>query len=53
MPVLKLGFVGIRSDRLHEIVALFRDVIGVPVTSSLSDLIEQNLSGDDRRRSAL
>ncbi len=32
MTVLKVGFVEIRSDRLDETVALFRDVIGVPVT---------------------
>jgi hypothetical protein len=31
MAVLKVGFVGIRSDRLDETVALFRDVMGVPV----------------------
>ena len=33
MTVLKVGFVDIRSDLLDETVALFRDVIGVPVTS--------------------
>jgi hypothetical protein len=30
MTVLKVGFVGIRSDRLDETAALFRDVIGLP-----------------------
>jgi hypothetical protein len=38
MTVLKVGFVGIRSDRLAETVALFRDVIGVPVTRQTDDL---------------
>jgi len=31
MTVLKVDFVGIRSDRLDETVALFRDVLGVSV----------------------
>jgi hypothetical protein len=39
MTVLKVGFVGIRSDRLDETVALFRDVIGVPVTRRTDDLV--------------
>jgi len=39
MTVLKVGFVGIRSDRLDETVALFRDVIGVPVTRETDDLV--------------
>jgi catechol 2,3-dioxygenase-like lactoylglutathione lyase family enzyme len=39
MTVLKVGFVGIRSDRLDETVALFRDVIGVPVTRQTDDLV--------------
>jgi len=32
MTVRGVGFVGMRSDRLAETVALFRDVIGVPVS---------------------
>ena len=39
MTVLKVGFVGIRSDRLDETVALFRDVIGVPVTRETDNLV--------------
>ena len=39
MTILKIGFVGIRSDRLQETVALFRDVIGVPVTRQTNDLV--------------
>ena len=39
MTVLKVGFVGIRSDRLDETVALFRDVMGVPVTRQADDLV--------------
>ena len=44
MTVLKVGFVGIRSDRLHETVALFRDVIGVPVTRQTDDLVGFSLA---------
>jgi hypothetical protein len=39
MTALKVSFVGIRSDRLHDTVALFRDVIGVPVTRQTDDLV--------------
>ena len=39
MTVLKVGFVGIRSDRLDETVALFRDIIGVPVTRQTDDQV--------------
>lgn len=39
MTVLKVGFVGIRSDRLDETVALFRDVLGVSITRHTSDLV--------------
>ena len=39
MTVLKVGFVGIRSERLQETVALFRDVIGMPVTRQTNDLV--------------
>jgi hypothetical protein len=39
MTVLNVGFVGIRTDRLLETVALFRDVIGAPVTRQTNDLV--------------
>jgi catechol 2,3-dioxygenase-like lactoylglutathione lyase family enzyme len=39
MTVLKVGFVGIRSDRLDETVVLFRDIIGVPVTRQTDDQV--------------
>jgi catechol 2,3-dioxygenase-like lactoylglutathione lyase family enzyme len=39
MTVLKVDFVGLRSNRLDETVALFRDVIGVPVTRQTDDLV--------------
>jgi catechol 2,3-dioxygenase-like lactoylglutathione lyase family enzyme len=39
MTVLKVGFVGIRSDRLDETVALFRDVLGVSVNRQTDDLV--------------
>jgi catechol 2,3-dioxygenase-like lactoylglutathione lyase family enzyme len=39
MAVRGVGFVGIRSDRLDETVALFRDVIGVPVSRQADDLV--------------
>jgi catechol 2,3-dioxygenase-like lactoylglutathione lyase family enzyme len=39
MTVQKVGFVGIRSDRLQETAALFRDIIGVPVTRQTNDLV--------------
>jgi catechol 2,3-dioxygenase-like lactoylglutathione lyase family enzyme len=39
MTVLKVDFVGIRSDRLDETVALFRDVLGVSVNRQTDDLV--------------
>ena len=39
MTVLKVDFVGIRSDRLDETVALFRDVLGMPVSRQTDDLV--------------
>ena len=39
MTVLKLDFVGLRTDRLDETVALFRDVLGVSVTRQTDDLV--------------
>ena len=44
MTVLKVGFVGIRTDRLDETVALFRDVLGVPVNRQTGDLVGFNLA---------
>jgi catechol 2,3-dioxygenase-like lactoylglutathione lyase family enzyme len=39
MTVRGVGFVGMRSERLDEMVALFRDVMGVPVTRQGEDLV--------------
>jgi catechol 2,3-dioxygenase-like lactoylglutathione lyase family enzyme len=39
MTVSKVDFVGIRTDRLDETVALFRDVLGVPVTRRTDDQV--------------
>ena len=39
MTVQKVDFVGLRSGRLDETVALFRDVMGVPVTRQTADLV--------------
>ncbi len=39
MTVLKVSFVGIRTERLHDTVALFRDVMGVPVVRQTDDLV--------------
>ena len=44
MTVLKVGFVGIRSDRLDETVALFRDVLGVSVDRQTDDLVAFKLA---------
>ena len=37
MAVKGIGFVGMRTDRLDETVALFRDVIGLPLTGLSRD----------------
>ena len=39
MTVRKVDFVGLRSGRLDETVALFRDIMGVPVTRQTDDLV--------------
>jgi catechol 2,3-dioxygenase-like lactoylglutathione lyase family enzyme len=39
MTVLKVDFVGIRTNRLDETVALFRDVLGVSVNRQTDDLV--------------
>ena len=44
MTVLKVDFVGIRSDRLDETVALFRDVLGVSVDRQTDDLVAFKLA---------
>ena len=38
MAVAGVGFVGLRSEQFGEMVALFRDVIGVPLTREASGL---------------
>ena len=44
MTVLKVDFVGIRSDRLDETVALFLDVLGVSVDRQTDDLVAFKLA---------
>ena len=44
MTVLKVDFVGLRSDRLDETVALFRDVLGMPVNRQTDDLVAFTLA---------
>jgi catechol 2,3-dioxygenase-like lactoylglutathione lyase family enzyme len=44
MTVLKVDFVGIRSDRLDETVALFRDVLGVSVNRQTDDQVSFKLA---------
>jgi hypothetical protein len=39
MAVRKVDFVGIRTERLVEMAALFRDILGVPVARQEGDLI--------------
>jgi catechol 2,3-dioxygenase-like lactoylglutathione lyase family enzyme len=39
MTVSKVGFVGIRTDRLDETVALFRDVLGLSVDTRTDDQV--------------
>jgi catechol 2,3-dioxygenase-like lactoylglutathione lyase family enzyme len=39
MTVMRVDFVGIRTDRLDETVALFRDVLGVSVKRQVDDLV--------------
>src|SRR5271167_3021588 len=46
MTVLKVDFVGIRTHRLDETVALFRDVLGVPVTRRGEGLVGLKLADD-------
>jgi catechol 2,3-dioxygenase-like lactoylglutathione lyase family enzyme len=44
MTVLKVDFVGIRTNRLDETVALFRDVLGVQVARETDDLVRFRLA---------
>ena len=44
MTVLKVDFVGIRTNRLDETVALFRDVLGVQVTRETDDSVRFRLA---------
>ncbi|HWZ36702.1 MAG TPA: hypothetical protein VNY08_00175 [Bradyrhizobium sp.] len=44
MTVLNLGFIGIRTDRLDETVALFRDVLGVSINKQTDDLVAFKLA---------
>jgi catechol 2,3-dioxygenase-like lactoylglutathione lyase family enzyme len=39
MSVLSVDFVGLRTRRLAETVALFRDVLGLPVEKQSGDLV--------------
>jgi catechol 2,3-dioxygenase-like lactoylglutathione lyase family enzyme len=39
MAVTRLDFVGIRTDRLSEMVAMFRDILGVSVTRQTDHLV--------------
>jgi catechol 2,3-dioxygenase-like lactoylglutathione lyase family enzyme len=44
MTVLKIDFVGIRTGRLDETVALFRDVLGVQVARQSDDSVRFRLA---------
>src|SRR5271155_2544800 len=46
MTVLKVDFVGIRTHRLNETVALFRDVLGGPVTRHHDGIVGLGLADD-------
>ena len=46
MTVSRVDFVGIRTNRLNEMVALFRDVLGVPRTRQTDHLIGFRLADD-------
>ena len=46
MTVRKVDFVGIRTSRLHETVALFRDVLGVRVARETDDAVRFRLADD-------
>ena len=44
MSTRKVGFVGIRTHRLLQMVALLRDALGVPVAREASDLVRFELA---------
>ena len=44
MTVLKVDFVGIRTNRLDETVALFRDVLGVQVARQSDEAVRFRLA---------
>jgi catechol 2,3-dioxygenase-like lactoylglutathione lyase family enzyme len=44
MTVLKVDFVGIRTNRLDETVALFRDVLGVQVSRATDHAVSFRLA---------
>ena len=46
MTVLKVDFVGIRTDRLNDTVALFRDVLGLPISRETDGLVGFRLADD-------
>jgi catechol 2,3-dioxygenase-like lactoylglutathione lyase family enzyme len=46
MAVIKVDFVGIRTSRLNEMVAMFRDLLGVPVVRQNDRLVGFRLSDD-------
>ena len=46
MTVLKVDFVGIRTSRLDETVALFRDVLGVRITHETDDAVRFRLADE-------
>jgi catechol 2,3-dioxygenase-like lactoylglutathione lyase family enzyme len=46
VTVLKVDFVGIRTNRLDETVALFRDVLGVEVARATDEAVRFRLADD-------
>jgi catechol 2,3-dioxygenase-like lactoylglutathione lyase family enzyme len=46
MSVIKVDFVGMRTSRLNETVAMFRDLLGLPVVRQTDRLVGFRL-GDD------
>jgi catechol 2,3-dioxygenase-like lactoylglutathione lyase family enzyme len=46
MTVRKVDFVGIRTSRFNETVALFRDVLGVKIAHETNDAVRFRLADD-------
>ena len=46
MTVRRVDFIGLRTDRLAETAAMFRDLLGVPVTRDTEDLVGFRLADD-------